>query len=233
MKLPNNFLLIIMSIIFMIMGNVYTYLGQGVSSDILIWFKYLGNLSVPLFFYVIVDGFFYANSRVKYIKRLFFIGILMIGIDWILNINNNIFISLGLNMAMLSGIEYIKTQKVNSKGFRIGLISVILLGILSINTEASVQGVAMVLIFYFLRDRKMLMILAYIAVSLCPLLIKGGFDFLEIALRDTRWMMVFAIIPIAFYKNKKVSSNNLITRIFYLFYPIHLIILVTISKFIV
>ena len=42
-----------------------------------IWFRYIGRLSAPLFFYCSAWGFYYTRNRKKYMLRLYFLGILM------------------------------------------------------------------------------------------------------------------------------------------------------------
>jgi hypothetical protein len=231
MKLFSNFTLKIIAIIFMLMDHIYTFINRLDTIDIPIWFGYFGKLAAPIFFYLIVEGFFHTRIRKNYMKRLFSMGILMIGIDLILGISNNIFLSLGLGVALMSSIEYVKTQEKGSKGFFKGIICSILFAILSLFTEASIYGVAMILIFYFLREKKVIMTICYVAFSLCFLITMIGPQFKEAAFMwDYQWMMVFAIIPILFYNGKKGFSNKFVTWLFYFFYPIHLVIIVGLSK---
>lgn len=91
----------------------------------------------------------------------------------------------------------------------------------------------MVLIFYFLREKKVAMTLTYIVFSLAGIIGFIGPNFIEAAfLWDYQWMMVFAIIPILMYNGKLGISNKFIKWMFYWFYPIHLIIIVLIANFI-
>lgn len=231
MKLFTNFTLKIMAIIFMVMDHIYTYLNIS-GFEVPIWFGYIGKLSAPIFFYLIAEGFFHTRSRVKYMKRLFCMGVLMIGVDIVLGISNNIFLSLGLGVAVMSSIEYVKTQEKWSKRFIRGMLFSIVLSILSIFTEASFYGLFMILIFYFFREKKVWMVFSYIAFSLIGLVSVIGRNFIEAAfLWDYQWMMVFSIIPILLYNGRKGLSNSFIKWIFYWFYPIHLFIIVALSKF--
>ena len=71
----------------------------------------------------------------------------------------------------------------------------------------------------------------YIIFSLLSLIEASTLDnnFLEaIFLWDYQWMMVFAIIPILLYDGELGLYNNFTKWIFYIFYPIHLIIIVII-----
>lgn len=233
MKLFSNFTLKIMAIIFMAMDHIYTYMNVALNNQVPIWFGYLGKLAAPIFFYLIVEGFYHTRSKNKYMQRLFSMGILMIIVDLLFKIHNNIFLSLGFAIAMLSMIEQAKLSQKGSKKRIINIILAISFGVLGLFTEASLYGVGMVLIFYFLREKKVDMTLTYIVFSLAGIIGFIGPNFIEAAfLWDYQWMMVFAIIPILMYNGKLGISNKFIKWMFYWFYPIHLIVIVLIANLI-
>lgn len=233
MKLFSNFTLKIMAIIFMAMDHIYTYMNVALNNQVPIWFGYLGKLAAPIFFYLIVEGFYHTRSKNKYMQRIFSMGILMIIVDLLFKIHNNIFLSLGFAIAMLSMIEQAKLSQKGSKKRIINIILAISFGVLGLFTEASLYGVGMVLIFYFLREKKVAMTLTYIVFSLAGIIGFIGPNFIEAAfLWDYQWMMVFAIIPILMYNGKLGISNKFIKWMFYWFYPIHLIVIVLIANLI-
>ncbi|CEP81140.1 TraX family protein [Paraclostridium sordellii] len=233
MKLFSNFTLKIMAIIFMAMDHIYTYMNVALNNQVPIWFGYLGKLAAPIFFYLIVEGFYHTRSKNKYMQRLFSMAILMIIVDLLFKIHNNIFLSLGFAIAMLSMIEQAKLSQKGSKKRIINIILAISFGVLGLFTEASLYGVGMVLIFYFLREKKVAMTLAYIVFSSVGIIGFIGPNFIEAAfLWDYQWIMVFAIIPILMYNGKLGMSNKFIKWMFYWFYPIHLIVILLIANLI-
>lgn len=228
----SSFTLKIIAIILMTMDHMYTYFNQA-GADIPIWFGYLGKLASPIFFYLIVEGFFHTRSRKKYIQRVFSMGLIMAIIDVILKINNNIFLSIGCGLLMLTGIDIAKNNEKGSKEHRKGVCLSILFGILGLFTEASIFGVAMILIFYFFRENKFMMIVTYAIISLFGMTGVIGPDFIEaIMLWDYQWMMVFAIVPILMYNGKRGINNKFVKWMFYWFYPIHLIVIISIAQLI-
>ena len=84
MNIFTNTTLKIIAMILMVLDHVYTYIGLTTGIKIPIWFGYLGKLSAPIFCYLIVEGFFHTRSRKNYLKRLFSMGVLMIGVDLLL-----------------------------------------------------------------------------------------------------------------------------------------------------
>ena len=228
MKIFNSFILKIIAIITMLMDHIYTYL-SGIY-DIPIWFGYLGKLSAPIIFFLIVEGFFYTKSRMKYLGRVFLFGLVMIGIDNILGIHNNIFLSLTLSIVILLILEYGKA--VNTRKMYITTtIMVIALGIVYMFTEASIYGFGMTLIFYFFRNKKGTLSLSYMIFSILPILF-GQSAYEQLMIFDYQWMMIFSLPLILLYNSKLGVKNRFTKWIFYVFYPTHLIIIQLIAKMI-
>lgn len=224
----DNFTLEIMAIIFMTMDHMYTILPK--EFNIPIWFGYFGKLAAPIFFYLAVEGFYYTSSRKKYISRVLSMGLVMVFVDIVFKIHNNIFLSIGFGLLMLSGIELLKNSRQDNINKLKGIVLTVLFFILGLTTEASLYGVGMFLIFYLFRNNKLVTYFVYSLFSLFPLINFIGPDFLEaVMLWDYQWMMIFAIIPISMY-NGKLGLNNRFTKwLFYWFYPLHLIVLTVIS----
>ncbi|MGL5257057.1 MAG: TraX family protein [Proteocatella sp.] len=231
MKKLSNFQLKIMALLFMLMDHMLAILKQVGDIPIPIWFGYIGRLAAPIFFFMIVEGFFHTKDRKAYFTRLLGMGILMIGVNYIFKLHNNIFLSLACGVALMGIIEFTKINKKNILKFLLGILGCILVSVAMLFTEASVYGILMILIFYFARSNKFIMSILYIFFSLIFIVFSIGPDFIEaIMYWDYQWMMVFAIIPILLYNGKRGFSNKLVQWLFYIFYPAHLIILTLISK---
>ncbi|NKF06091.1 conjugal transfer protein TraX [Clostridium gasigenes] len=230
MKKLNSFTLKIIAMITMLLDHVYAYIG-GTGIDVPIWFGYLGKIAAPIFFYLIVEGFFHTKSKVKYLSRLASFGIVMIGIDKIMGISNNIFLSLTLSVLMLMVIDYAKKSK-KSYIYIIATLAVVAIGAAYMFTEASMFGLGMTLIFYFFRDKKIIMAIVYSLFSLMPVFASIGTpnSYAQLFLYDYQWMMLFAL-PLILMYNGKLGLKNTITKwMFYIFYPAHLITLVLIGR---
>ncbi|KUP34388.1 conjugal transfer protein TraX [Bacillus halotolerans] len=219
----NSFVLKLLAIIFMVFDHVYTYIPKYP-----IWFGYVGKLAAPIFFFMIVEGFIYTRNRKKYIIRLFGFAIIMVALDYILKIPNNIFLSLGCGIVLLTVLDYGK----RTKKYALSTIAAIVIGILMLFTEASLYGLGMVLIFYFLREKKGLKIITYILFSLFFLLTNlGALDlFNQLFLYDYQWMMVFAFPFFLLYNGKKGYSSTFMKWAFYVFYSLHLTVIILIKE---
>lgn len=83
------------------------------------WFRWVGRLSAPLFFYCSTWGFYYTSNRKRYLIRLYLMGILMsignIAISFLnekeVAISNNIFVTLFLGCMIVSLFDMKNTNK--------------------------------------------------------------------------------------------------------------------------
>ncbi|SCG84194.1 TraX family protein [Proteiniborus sp. DW1] len=227
-KIFNGFQLKMIMTILMLLDHI----GQFIP-DTPIWFRYLGRIVAPIFFFMLVEGFIHTSNRWNYMKRLFTWGFIMFGGSWLLelilpyekSIPNNIFFSLGTCFALLYMIDLIKNaedRKVKSKL----TIYAIGIGFLALFTEASFLGIGMALIFYFFRDNKLLLSISYIALS--SIFILGDFSYENLFLINYQWMMVFSLPFILLYNGEKGRS---LKYFFYGFYPSHIWILYIVGYF--
>lgn len=199
-----------------------------------IWFGYLGRLVAPIFFYFVVEGFFHTRDRRKYLGRLSSWAAIMYGGSKLvmylfpgeIPLHNNIFLSLALSVALMSVIEWAKDQKnTGNKGkFFLGILGAMIVSALSIFTEASIYGVAMTLVFYCFRDKKLYMAIGYIIISLGLTVgfTLNGLTYEQLFLYDYQWMMIFALPLILMYNGKRGLSTAFTKYMFYVFYPVHL-----------
>jgi len=146
-------------------------------------------------------------------------------------LSNNIFLSLGLGIVLLCVIDYTK----RTKRYLVGIPLAIITAVVDIFTEASIYGLAMTLIFYFFREKKIWLIIAYVLLSLLdvPSLIMEGEIFTETGLLgfNNQWMMVFALPFILLYNGERGLNNVISKYMFYIFYPIPLWIIYTLGYF--
>ncbi|MBG9751204.1 TraX family protein [Bacillus thuringiensis] len=230
----NAFQLKIFAMVLMVIDHVYTYI-----PGITMWMHHPGRIVAPIFFYFVVEGFFYTRNRKKYATRVFMWAAIMFAGSAIIQyifpteagLLNNIFLSLGLGIVLLCAIDYTK----RTKNYLLGIPTAIIVGTLGMFTEASFMGVIMTLIFYFFREKKMWLIITYVLLSLMevPTLLMAGEIFTDMGLFgfNNQWMMVFAL-PFFFLYNGERGVNNAFTKyMFYIFYPVHLWIIYTIGYF--
>lgn len=197
-----------------------------------LWFRYLGRIVAPIFFFLITEGFFHTRSKARYIARLFGAGLLMSLGSGILTelfptsnpLYNNIFFSLALGVALIWALEWSKT----TGGRRWAWLVILLVLGASLFTEAHLYGVMMILVFYFYRGQPRLLATFYSLGALLPTL-TGPLNFHDLLYYDYQWMMVLAI-PFFFAYNGEPGPRTPLTKwFFYIFYPVHLWVIYVLS----
>ena len=198
------------------------HIGLALFPDELIW-RYIGRISFPIFAFLIVEGFVHTSNFKKYIGRILIFGILseipfnLLVSGKVFDLEHqNVFFKFAIGLIMLHFIEK-NTASVLNNGF---LIMGILFSVI-LRTDYSIYGIGLIYIFYVFRYSKVTMLGFASLVSL----ISGGVQ---------RFAML-STIPMALYNGErgpKVFDKKYVKYMFYAFYPIHIIILVFIRKFI-
>ncbi|MEW8956907.1 TraX family protein [Clostridium sp.] len=234
----NAFILKIIAMVFMVFDHLASYIG-----GMPVWFPWVGRVVAPIFMFFLVEGFYHTRNRNKYMIRLFKWAAIMALGSFILRItipssqpvNNNIFLSFTLGIAMLMSIDYIK----KTKNYIIGIPIFILTVALSFFTEASIFGVMSILIFYFFRGNKIKLSLVYIITSL---LVTSFFNTIltfdtqiiyeSLFLFDPQWMQIFSLVFILSYNGERGPNSKSSKYLFYIFYPTHLWIISLLAMYI-
>ena len=198
------------------------HIGLALFPDELIW-RYIGRISFPIFAFLIVEGFVHTSNFKKYIGRILIFGILseipfnLLVSGKVFDLEHqNVFFTFAIGLIMLHFIEK-NTASILNNGF---LIMGILFSVI-LRTDYSIYGIGLIYIFYVFRYSKVTMLGFASLVSL----ISGGVQ---------RFAML-STIPMALYNGErgpKVFDKKYVKYMFYAFYPIHIIILVFIRKFI-
>lgn len=249
-----------------------------------LWLNYIGRVVAPVFFFLLVDGFFRTSNRYNYAKRLMVaagimttgnllvsilfpmgdktigpfmyvvaivLAIILAVITWltykasaydgrrilftgivlaltpllfndIFQLNNNIFLPMALGIMMLNTIEYDKKVKRSTQN------TLIIVGILFITafTEGSLLISFMILIFYYFRNDRKMLIITYTVLSFIFTI--SDLSYRGLFIENYQWMMVFAL-PFFFLYNGKKGRD--VKYLFYGFYPLHIWILYIMGYF--
>lgn len=234
----------ILGIILMVGDHIYEMFIYAQPPTILNMF---GRIVLPIFLFLSAEGFYYTRNRLKYMSRLLigFWGMnlgnqlipKLFPMDEVM-LFNNVFGTLFLATLVMYCIEeykqkhWLKATGLLTLPFVIALpffiwmstgngssMFIYLLQIFPayITVEGGYAAVLLGAMFYLFREKRSLQFLSLAFVSL----IATGFDFSQL-LVNYQWMMVFAIIPLAFYNGQKGRGDK---YFFYAFYPGHIYLL--------
>ena len=194
------------------------HIGLALFPEQLMW-RYIGRISFPIFAFLIVEGFVHTSDFKRYVGRILIFGIVseipfnMLVAGKIIDLEHqNVFFTFAIGLIMLHFIEK-NTEPVLNNGFLIiGIIFSIIL-----RTDYSIYGIGLIYIFYVFKNSKITMLSFATLVSL----ISGG----------AQRFAALSTVPIALYNGErgpKALDNKFMKYLFYVFYPLHIIVLVTI-----
>lgn len=209
------------------------------------WLTNVGRLAFPIFAYQIVEGYFHTKNFKRYLGRLFLFALIseipfnmmMSGGGLVYPFHQNVMFTFCIALVCIRVMDLAK-----QKNRYLYLGSIVLCAVLGylVGSVTFVDyygsGVLMVLVFYVFRAVPFgwlgeLVCLLYINTQLiggylCTVNLFGhSFQFYQ------QGLAVLALIPIALYNGRQGPHNKVIQRSCYWFYPVHMLILSLIGKF--
>lgn len=205
------FTLKIIAIITMFLDHYYRIIGGPE------WLSILGRLAFPIFAFSISEGYSHTKNVNKYLMRLLNFAII-IQLPNFLGFQEyplNIFFTLALGLFCL---EILDNNKIN---IVVRYIVVLYLCFLAEKTglDYGAYGVILIILFNKLRNNKLYIFIAFLALNLVILKIGN--------LSEMQIYSIFSLIPIFLYNGKKGYGMK---YFFYLFYPLHFIFLYTLNE---
>lgn len=191
---------------------LFTLLGKTVTLYFIL--RRIGRLSFPLFGFLVAEGCFYTKNPKKYVLSLFIFALIS-EIPYNLMMKGRIFFigKQNIYFTLLLGVLLIYLLKGNIRSiYKYFLCVVICISVPLLNIDYGLNGVLLIALLYFLRDTKLYQILFSF-----PLL--GGY---------AAWS---SILLTGLYNGKRgFIKGKTLKYAFYVFYPLHIIILVLIRK---
>ena len=200
-----------------------------------IWLRVIGRLAFPIFCFLISEGVRHTRNAPKYIGRLLLMALVTEPIyDLVLYPTDGIWAHQNVLWTLALGAILLECFcRVEDKPWRYLLVvPFALLGEL-IHCSYGGAGVLMIALFGLLRDipgEKWVWLVGL-------LLLNGIMPSIRVPMFGIRvscqLFATFAWVPILFYSGKKQTSSKALSWGFYLFYPVHLLVLYGIQKLII
>ncbi len=233
MKL-NGLHLKIIALLLMFTEHFGRYLGEILPDCFPLYLEYAGRIVAPIFLFLAVESYFKTSNRRRYIIRLYAWAIIMQVGNFIISrmiqttfqpenffpVAQNIFLSIAVGVSMIAAFEWGRSQSGIKKWGGFALAG--FLAFASLLTEASYNGLAMLIVFYFFYNKKPRLYFAY--AGLCVLFFLWGLTNLEYFWEfEFQWMMIAALPLIILYNGERGRYG--LKYLFYAFYPLHIWIL--------
>ena len=190
-------------------------------------FNIIGRIAFPIFAFSLNEGYLHTSNLKKYLIRLFtFAVIIQIpAILFKLNYPVNIFFTLFFGLLAIY-ILNLKNKKMPLYIFvflKIFLIFLIFYISKKFKFDYGIYGILLIIIFNIFRNKKLFLFLAFFLLNLAVVVFPNIFGLFKI-----QFFSMFSLVFIFSYNGKKGKS---LKYFFYLFYPIHFLILETINFF--
>ncbi|OFI46392.1 hypothetical protein BG262_05085 [Floricoccus penangensis] len=211
----------------------------------------LGRLVLPIFLFMLAEGFHYTRNKHKYLARLFIAHVIMMIMTQIITrifpldtviLMNGIFGTMFLGaLTMFAYDKFRECRYLLGTGLLVLPVVPAAVGMLLSNShpmlaatimidipnylavEGGFVSVFLALGLYIFREKRSIQYLLIAIVAL----ISTNFQFNSTLLTENvQWMMVFSIIPISFYNGQRGKGSK---YFFYIFYPAHIYILYILS----
>ena len=194
----------------------------------MIWMKAVGRIAMPLFSFMISEGYFYTHDKLAYLKRMLIFALIS-EIPFDLFIygklywnHQNIMFTFAICIIALLLRDRIVEKKKDYTGLLLGNLAALVIGAvltLLLRTDYSFYPVLLILLFHHFRDYS----------HLVKNLIVFAF---QVATRNMGHYIfgALSVIPLVLYNGKKGKGFK---YLFYVFYPAHFLILYLIRLLII
>ena len=196
--------------------------------------RFFGRITAPVMCWFLAQGFVHTSSRKKYALRLLIFAIAAQIPYALIRVDVQIFAGLNVIYTLLVSFLMLCVLESNLETFAQWLLIIVLLT-LSIFGDWAIFAPAMVMFFYLLKDdrKRLLLFYSLAAVSLVVA------DIVILCMRHYYWWQelwqlgMFLFIPLYLsYNGQPGSRAPFHTWFFYVFYPLHLLVLWLIFYFI-
>ena len=229
-----SFSLHIMAMLFMLCDHLWGTIITG--ND---WLTCIGRLTFPIYAFMIVEGYFHTKNLKKYVLRLLLFAViseipfnLAMGSSSFFPIHQNVIWSFLISIGFIHWNEKVKEKQL-WKRILVGLATICIGYLVGIITFVDYYnaGIFMVLVFYFFRGKKWW---CYLGQFICLWYINfemlGGLSYEIDIFGQTHFiarqgLALLALIPIWLYKGKQGYHSKPLQYFYYVFYPLHLLIL--------
>ena len=186
--------------------------------------RIIGRLAFPIYCFLLAEGVAHTRNPVKYGMRLF-VGMLLAEIPFDFALfgefswaHQSVMVTLLLGFGMAMVMEKLDRTK---------LVPVIVFAFLAelFQTDYGAWGIFMIALFVMTRDQKDRNNLQLIGMLIiCWFMNSAAVPIFGIRV-PIELFAVLALVPIFLYSGKKSTGSKVVQTIFYLFYPVHLLVL--------
>lgn len=189
----------------------------------ILWLRVIGRMAFPIYCFLLAEGAHHTKNPRKYALRLF-MGLVLAEIPYDLALYGAIsFAHQSVMFTLLLGFLMLLCMKKLPTPGKILAVLPFALAAEWLRTDYGAAGILMIAMFSLTRDleeKHMLQTISILALG-----------FLVFTTSFIQPLAILSMIPISLYSGKKTTHSKALQWGFYLFYPVHLLVLLMISVF--
>ena len=200
------------------------------------WMTYVGRMAMPIFAFQIAEGYCHTSNVKKYRNRLLLFALLSeIPFDLVMGggvffpYHQNVMFTLLLGLWACAALDKAKRKRTVGGWLKGGLaaLAACLIGLVTL-VDYGFMGIAMVILFFLLRDFPLAKAAQLIAMVLLNIVFFEGQSLIlplggQEIFFPVQGFAVLALIPIWLYNGEKGSGGKAAQYAAYAFYPLHLL----------
>lgn len=202
------------------------------------WMTYLGRLAMPIFAFLIAEGYVHTSNIQRYKKRLVVFGLiaeipfnLMVSGSVFFLFHQNVMFTLLYGLWAIEAIERICQNRATGNVVK-NVLLLLGIAILSVITfvDYNIMGVATVVLFHMARKLPFTKIWQVVGMVFLNIVWHKGLV-IPIAIGNfvfeftTQGFAIFSLLLIWLYNGKKGSNSRVVQYFAYAFYPLHMLVL--------
>ena len=195
------------------------------------WLRVVGRLAFPIFCFLLAEGICHTKNPKKYALRLL-VGAVLAELPFdLLFFGRLTWAHQSVMVTLLLAFLYGMAQK-KLDGAGLKLLAVVPFMVLAdlLHTDYGSWGVAMVALFLLTREKRSSIVYQLLGMIMINHMIGGVNVPIGFLMVPIQMLALGALVPIGLYSGEKATKNVWVQRAFYLFYPVHLALLLIGSR---
>jgi len=211
-----------------IISMLIDHVGKLFFPDILI-LQIIGRLSFPIFAFFIAEGFYFTKNKLKYfLVMLIFAIVAQIPYNFLFNGLNILFTfccALILLFIWNISTKFSGIEKIVCKFIFLCVTIVLACFALLLQMDYAWYGILLPFVFYVFRKHKIIKFVIFALITILFVIQNMGWGLQSPTLSNSiQLCSLLSILLLAFY-NDTLRNNNKYKYLFYVFYPLHLTVL--------
>lgn len=195
--------------------------------ELYLLFRIIGRVAMPLFCFLIAEGYRHSSNRKRYFFRLsgFALALELCLAVYYLFTGINYLVSFNIFLTLSAGLACLILLKEKRLLYRLlGVLLAVL--VLFSDIEYGLYGVLLILLFG-LTEKNRFYAMGFFGLNVLFLALLPLLQLQPVHFHPVQWFSLVALIPIYYYNKEPGRKGSKL--FFYLYYPVHILVILSIK----